>query len=73
MASLERMFVSSPDAPDVAGKESRLDPEGREMMAIERFVGPDEPILWAARPHAAALARPLAPRGRSRSCSARLP
>lgn len=29
-------------------------------MAIERFVGPDEPILWAARPHAAALARPLA-------------
>ncbi len=30
------------------------------MLAIERFVGPDEPILWAARPHAAALARPLA-------------
>jgi membrane protein YdbS with pleckstrin-like domain len=30
------------------------------MPAIERFVGPDEPILWAARPHAAAIARPLA-------------
>jgi membrane protein YdbS with pleckstrin-like domain len=30
------------------------------MPVIERFVGPDEPILWAARPHAAALARPLA-------------
>ena len=30
------------------------------MPAIERFVGPDEEILWAARPHAAALARPLA-------------
>jgi membrane protein YdbS with pleckstrin-like domain len=37
-----------------------MDPEGREMPAIERFVGPDEEILWAARPHAAALARPLA-------------
>jgi membrane protein YdbS with pleckstrin-like domain len=37
-----------------------LEPEGREMPAIERFVGPDEEILWAARPHAAALARPLA-------------
>jgi membrane protein YdbS with pleckstrin-like domain len=30
------------------------------MVAIERFLGPDEPVLWAARPHAAALARPLA-------------
>jgi membrane protein YdbS with pleckstrin-like domain len=30
------------------------------MLAIERFLGPDEPVLWAARPHAAALARPLA-------------
>jgi membrane protein YdbS with pleckstrin-like domain len=29
-------------------------------VAIERFLGPDEPVLWAARPHAAALARPLA-------------
>jgi membrane protein YdbS with pleckstrin-like domain len=29
------------------------------MVAIERFLGPDEPVLWAARPHAAALARPL--------------
>ena len=38
------------------------------MLAIERFVGPDEPILWAARPHAAALARPLA-LASSRSCS----
>jgi membrane protein YdbS with pleckstrin-like domain len=30
------------------------------MVAIERFLAPDEPVLWAARPHAAALARPLA-------------
>lgn len=30
------------------------------MPAIERFVEPDEPILWSARPHAAAIARPLA-------------
>jgi membrane protein YdbS with pleckstrin-like domain len=30
------------------------------MVAIERFLAPDEPVLWAACPHAAALARPLA-------------
>jgi membrane protein YdbS with pleckstrin-like domain len=30
------------------------------MPAIERFVGPEEPVLWAARPHVASLARPLA-------------
>ena len=60
MASLERMFVLYPVRRMRREGVSRIGPEGREVMAIERFVGPDEPILWAARPHAAALARPLA-------------
>jgi membrane protein YdbS with pleckstrin-like domain len=30
------------------------------MQAIERFLAPDEPVLWAARPHVASIARPLA-------------